>query len=419
MVSDDSPSGASLTGRLEAITGAADDFGHLIHKVPALVACPRDAGEAARVARYARANGLRVVPRGAGHSVYGQAQCEGGIVADMTGLDSVAVMDSSTVSAGAGARWSSVLDATLGHGLTPSVLTDYLELTVGGTLAAGGIGGTSHRYGAQVDHVRELAVLTPDGEQLTCSATQNPDIFFSVLAGHGLAGTIVRASLPLVQAPERVRVYKLPYMSASALVADQLRLAREQRFDYLEGKILLDEDCRWRFIAEAATFGKGEALPDSQVLNSLAFDRGSAVVEDLPYLEFCHRMVPGVRMLAATGDWYRPHPWFSVFLPVDAVERYVNAALARLTPETLGPIPMLLYPLRRGTIPAPGLMTPGHQDLFFSFSILRTVAAHEEVIADTLDHNGQLERAAAAAGGCIYGISAIPVSAASRQAELP
>jgi hypothetical protein len=103
---------------------------------------------------------------------------------------------------------------------------------------------------------------------------------------------------------------------------------------------------------------------------------------------------------------------------VDAVERYVNAALAGLTPETLGPIPMLLYPLRRGTIPAPGLMTPGHQDLFFSFSILRTVAADGEVIADTLDHNGRLERAAAATGGCTYGISAIPVSSASRQAEL-
>jgi cytokinin dehydrogenase len=91
-----------LAASLEAVTGAADDFGHMIHKVPAMVACPRDAGEVARVTRYAKAEGLLVVPRGAGHSVYGQAQTDGGIVCDTGRLDSVAVIGRSIVSVGAG-----------------------------------------------------------------------------------------------------------------------------------------------------------------------------------------------------------------------------------------------------------------------------------------------------------------------------
>jgi cytokinin dehydrogenase len=94
-------------------------------------------------------------------------------------------------------------------------------------------------------------------------------------------------------------------------------------------------------------------------------------------------MVPGVRLLAATGDWYRPHPWLSVFLPVDAVEQYVNDALAMLTPETLGPIPMLLYPLRRGPVPPPGLATPAGEETFFMFSILRT-ASTDGAVAESV-----------------------------------
>ena len=42
---------------------------------------------------------------------------------------------------GGGARWIDVLTAALEHGLSPPVLTDFIELSVGGTLSGGGIGG--------------------------------------------------------------------------------------------------------------------------------------------------------------------------------------------------------------------------------------------------------------------------------------
>jgi FAD/FMN-containing dehydrogenase len=46
----------------------------------------------------------------------------------------------------AGARWSEVLRATLAQGKTPPVLTGYLELSVGGTLIAGGVGVTTSAF---------------------------------------------------------------------------------------------------------------------------------------------------------------------------------------------------------------------------------------------------------------------------------
>jgi FAD/FMN-containing dehydrogenase len=58
-----------------------------------------------------------------------------------------------------------VLDRALPRGLTPPTLTDYQDLSVGGTLSVGGIGGAMFRYGAQVDNVVALEVVTGVGRR--------------------------------------------------------------------------------------------------------------------------------------------------------------------------------------------------------------------------------------------------------------
>ncbi len=50
-----------------------------------------------------------------------------------------------------------------GEYVKPPVFTDYIELSIGGTLSLGGIGGTSYRYGVQVDNVLSLEVVTVMG----------------------------------------------------------------------------------------------------------------------------------------------------------------------------------------------------------------------------------------------------------------
>src|SRR5260370_20457690 len=84
-------------------------------------------------------------------------------------------------SVGAGATWRQVLRGTLAVGLTPPVLTDYLGLSVGGTLSVGGLSGSSFRHGAQVDHVTELEVVTGSGMRELCSPTRNPQLFLALL----------------------------------------------------------------------------------------------------------------------------------------------------------------------------------------------------------------------------------------------
>ena len=87
-----------------------------------------------------------------------------------------------------GALWGAVAESALAQLRTPPVLPDAMMLTVGGTLSVGGMGETSYRLGAQVDHALELDVVTGAGEFVTCSHEQSGELFNMVLAGLGQCG---------------------------------------------------------------------------------------------------------------------------------------------------------------------------------------------------------------------------------------
>jgi len=59
-----------------------------------------------------------------------------------------------------GELWIEVLSATLEYGLAPMSWTDYLYLSVGGTLSNAGISGQTFNHGPQITNVFELDVVT-------------------------------------------------------------------------------------------------------------------------------------------------------------------------------------------------------------------------------------------------------------------
>jgi cytokinin dehydrogenase len=48
---------------------------------------------------------------------------------------------------------------------------------MGGTLADGGVGGTTSTFGMMSDTVTELEVVTGRGDKLTCSPSRNAELF--------------------------------------------------------------------------------------------------------------------------------------------------------------------------------------------------------------------------------------------------
>jgi cytokinin dehydrogenase len=409
--------GKLLFGSAE-LSANADDFGHIIHNRPWAVLQPGDINDIVVMLRFCNEQRIQAAPRGQGHGTYGQAQVSGGLVIDMATLDAI-VVGADSVQVEAGARWSSVVTATLEQGLTPPVFTDYLELSVGGTLSVGGMGGQSPHYGAQVDNVLELEVVTGAGEQVVCSPAQSPDLFYAVLAGLGQCAVLVRATLRLVPAPGNVRHYILYYPSVDALTADQRLVQSDGRFSFVEGEAELNPDgTGWLYYLEAGAYFDSTPPDDQALIGDLHFESGSQQISTLSYYDFLDRLASAVAYLESTGEWYDPHPWWNMFLPDSATDAFVSGVMANLTEADIGASGViLLYPVVRDLLRTPLLRVPD-EPVVFLFSVLRTAAPDSggALSADVmLSDNRALFEQARALGGYEYPIGSIPMTSADWQ----
>jgi cytokinin dehydrogenase len=166
--------GGRLSVDASDIAEASRDFGGLARAEPMAVFQPRVAGDVAGLVRaaFGSARGFRVSARGHGHSISGQAQAPGGVVVDMSHGPGAAAraralpvyspaLGGHYVDVWGGELWVDVLNWTLAHGgLAPRSWTDYLYLSVGGTLSNAGISGQAFHHGPQISNVYELDVVT-------------------------------------------------------------------------------------------------------------------------------------------------------------------------------------------------------------------------------------------------------------------
>ena len=405
-----------LDGRLlldsAYLTPFEDDFGHIVHRVPGAVLEPGSVRDVAAMIEFCGPRRIPVAPRGQGHQTFGQAQVCGGLVIDLGPLDSVSVDPAArTATVGAGAVWSAVLAAGLAHGLTPPVFTDYIELSIGGTLSAGGIGGTTHHFGAQVDNVVELEVVTGTGEIVVCSATRRADLFHAALAGLGQVGVITRATLPLVPAPASARQYTLTFPSVAALAAAQRKVVCDGRFNWLEGAANAVTGGGWQFVLEGTAYYDGTPPDDQALIGDLGY-QGAPQIQDFTYSDFVDDLAPAVAFLKSTGEWFDPHPWLNIFLPDAASDAYITAVMDKLTPADIGASGVvLLYPVPTGKLHTPLLRTPD-SELTFLFAVLRTAAPDTGALptATMLEANRALYLEAQALGGTQYPVGSIPMT---------
>lgn len=381
----------------------AADFGHVVRHRPAAVLRASSTDDVATLLRAAAADRIPVTARGMGHSTDGQAQVRDGIVVDMRDMAQIGPVEDDRVTVGAGASWRSVVSAAARHGRTPPVLTDYLGLSVGGTVSVGGIGGTSHRHGLQTDNVTELQVVTCDGVVHTCSPEREPGLFDAVRCGLGQHGIITAATLRLVPAPTRVRRCQLVYADTATLLADQRMLLRSGRFEYLEGEILPAED-GWRHVLDVAAFDSRHE--DTELLAGLRHDVESAQIEDVDHVEFADRLAVGEAFLRSIGEWQRPHPWWNGFLPDSATDVFLDRLIAGLTVEDVGGSGLVLcYPMWTDAVRTPLARLPD-EPVAFLVGLLRS-SVDTPAAARAAAGNVERNRAARSVGGVAYPVSTV------------
>ncbi|WP_334355316.1 MULTISPECIES: FAD-binding protein [unclassified Bradyrhizobium] len=398
----------------EVRAAAANDFGRLIHRQPRGVLKPASSADIASLMRWAKVQGVKVAARGQGHSIYGRALAEDGVVVDMSAMSAIRDIKPDRVVVDAGATWRDLLDATLAPALTPPVLTNYLGLSIGGTIAVGGIGATSSRHGMQTDNVIALDVVTGDGNEVSCSAAENPDLFNAVRAGLGQCGIVTRATLRLTRAPERIRRFQLFYRDLPSLMADQRRVLTEGRFEQLQGAVLPDGSGGWRYQLDGAVYhANGSAPDDKAVLSGLSDERGAAVIADLTYHEDALAFGKFESLLRSKGQWFNPQPWLLTFLRGSNAERVAGDILAGLKGDAVGPFGRItLYPLLTKAFHTPLVRLPA-EDIVFVFNLIRIPAPNDAATAERMvAENRTLFDRIREAGGVQYPVGAFAMSPA-------
>ncbi|GAA4061426.1 FAD-binding oxidoreductase [Nonomuraea soli] len=189
---------------------------------PAHVFLPRSAAEVAEAVGFARDGGLELSVRSGGHHGAGYATNDGGVIIDLSRLNTIEV-DGDRVVIEPGAHWHQVAETLAPYGLALSS-GDTRSVGVGGLLVGGGIGWLVRKYGLTIDHVTAVEVVTASGEILRASEAENADLFWAVRGGGGQAGIVVRFELVV---PRETLVTFARYTYAADDIASVLKTWRD------------------------------------------------------------------------------------------------------------------------------------------------------------------------------------------------
>jgi FAD/FMN-containing dehydrogenase len=165
-------------------------YNGMIDKRPALIARCAGPDDVARVVDFVRDRGLDLAVRGGGHNGAGLGTCDDGVVADLSLLRDVQVdPQARTVRVGGGSTWADVDRATNEHGL--AVPSGIISTTgVGGLTLGGGLGHLTRKYGLTIDNLVEAEMVLANGERVTASADEHPDLYWAIRGGGGNFGVV-------------------------------------------------------------------------------------------------------------------------------------------------------------------------------------------------------------------------------------
>jgi len=179
-------------------------------RVPDAVVLPHSTDEVAQVVKYAFANEIPLVPRGAGSGLAGGCTpIQGGIVMDMKRMDKVVEIDQSNLTAEveAGLVLQNFYRQVERRGLFyPPDPQSMTVCTLGGNIATRAGGPRAVKYGTTSNYVLGLEMVLPDGSIIHTGGkmvkqSAGYDLTHLMTGSEGTLGVITKANVRLLTLP--------------------------------------------------------------------------------------------------------------------------------------------------------------------------------------------------------------------------
>jgi len=340
----------------------AEDYGHWVHRAPIAVFAATSAKDVSILLEIAynenkiKSDGskgrdaFQVVLRGGSGNTNGNAQNQCGapqVILDLTAINQITVEKSkfsllpSTAWVGAGANWESFVIAAGNQGLRPTVVPDYLGITVGGIVSIGGLGADAARLGPIVNQIIQAQIVTSDGDIETVSF--DDAIFAAMKGGLGQFGVFIKFQFLLVKNEPLTRVFHALVPTFQALstasrhiinnglgrLADGVQafgvsndrdsivsfVAPESELTKVNASLsaITGNGKRYVYYLEFLARGTGSDLPS--LASARAFfgnkaDPNLIFFTDYPTFNWDNRLeLTVIPFLVAVGSWQAPHPW--------------------------------------------------------------------------------------------------------------
>lgn len=182
--------GRSFTPNDQGYDEARKVHNAMIDKRPAIIVQCAGVADVIVTVKFAREHGLPASVRGTGHNVAGISLCEGGLVIDLSAMKGIHINPGArTARVEPGVTWAEVNQELQVFGLAAT--GGFVGTTgVGGLTLGGGLGWMVRKHGCALDNLISADVVTADGQFLTASVTENPDLFWGLRGGGGNFGIV-------------------------------------------------------------------------------------------------------------------------------------------------------------------------------------------------------------------------------------
>lgn len=312
------------------------DFGKIFKVKPRAVLIPLSTSQLKEIVLFANKKKIPLTLRGASHSSSGQSlSVAKGVSIDLREFNKIQGIESEDknspiLSCSPGATLGQVNKFVLASNYMLPALPFFPELTVGGVLAAGGIGSASHQHGLMISSIAELEVLHCDGSLITCTATHNAEVFNAVLGTFGHFGIITNVKLKLIKSKRSYRVFRFLYEDMDQWWSDYAQLLMTPGFSDLQGIIVRSATMPpiWNFLLEVSVHGDSEndLKQHDGVLKRLKFER-QLPSSDLNPEAFLNRYQSRFDEMHKTGKYDQAHPFLEFIIPAEQARDLILEAL--------------------------------------------------------------------------------------------